>query len=268
MIENNELALKDVLKLVRTAAQPLVSPDYKPFVIVPDGFHVFDMVPRPLADYVKATLELDTPRAFIDYVNAYKTETTVCFATIAEKAADFEAIIDYHRPGKPARAAHRVLFTPKFSAAHLAWLDLAMGARTQEYFIEFLMNWGWTCESLEDADILELISNLEFKSVNNLATKRNLNGTVSLSYTEDVEGRAGGKRIEVPDSLLLFLPIFEGSSEIQLAVRIIYRIERNMLSLKFIIPHHQEIIRRELDNIIKAVAEETSVPVLPGQYKG
>lgn len=258
--------------MARIAAQPAVPMGYQPCLIVPDGYSVktVSKAPTPpLDDFIRARLTLDTPGAFCEYINTFKTETSLCFAALeSDNKACFEAILDYHKRDRPCRAAHRVSFLPTFSAAHKAWLDLAVNPRSQEHFIEFLMQWGWTCDAMDDADILELVSNLEFKSVSNLFTKRSMNGTVALSYSEEVQGHAGSKMVELPSVFRVAFPIFEGMPNSNLAVNVIYKVQQGTLTMKFLIPHHSEIVRNELMRIIVEITKETKIPVLPGAYSG
>ena len=129
-----------------------LQPDHPCLIAIPDGFTIHDVAklmqpyrerPRRITDVAR----LDTPGAFIDYANRFKTPDTALFVDFYSGTWAIEIVVDYHakrankEAAKPAAADyqhHRAIYVPRLHPTLVEWSGVFNGPLEQAEFAQFL----------------------------------------------------------------------------------------------------------------------------------
>lgn len=265
------------LELVRelvVAATAAHSPGPLPkTVFIPEGFEEKEIPALHeirLPDHIRQELTLVERESFTRYVKLYKGPTSQIFATVTAQGAKFVGVLDYHESGnerKPNHTLHVAQFNPEFSDEFKAWHSIDGKSLTQDQFLDHIRKWGYTIESHTDADMIEIVSNLEFKSdVQFLSKVERTTGGRKLAYSEVVQGSAssGSKQMVVPDSLGMESEIFAGGSKFNYGADLLYRPSGGQLKIIVELKRPHKVIKEAIDSLIADIKGETDIEPLIG----
>lgn len=224
----------------------------------------------PLPDHIRQVVKIVELESFVAYVKQFATATTRIFGSIGSNAANFTAILNYHEGGKEARpqhSSHKANYSPPFSEEFAAWFAGNAKLNTQETLLEHIRRWGFVITSHTEADLIELISSLEFSSQGQFASKiERTRGGRELTYNETVEGQGqmAGKKVTVPDGIVMKLPIFQGGKEYEVAADLLYRVQSGRLSIAWELKRVQKVIGDAVKDLVKDVEAGTGISVFVG----
>lgn len=242
-------------------------------IFVPPGFLQKEIPPLhkvPLPDHIRQQLTLVELASFNRYVKLYKGPTSQIFATVTSDGAEFVAVLDYHEQGnerKPNQTRHVARFEPDFSDDFKAWLALDGKPLTQDAFLDHLRRWGETITGMTDADMIEMISNLDFSTTGQFSSKvERTTGGRKLVFNEVVEGTVQGKekKIPVPDSLKLNSEIFVGGKKFDYVADLLYRVSGGRLTIYVELKRPHKVIKQAIDSMIEDIVAETDIIPLIG----
>jgi uncharacterized protein YfdQ (DUF2303 family) len=225
----------------------------------------------PLPDHIRQNVTLVELASFIAYIKQFGGSFTRIFGTTSSAGARFRAIIDYHEGGKdskPGHGQHVATYAPQFSDEFAAWHTANSKPHTQEQFLEHLRRWGYVVTSHTDADLIELISSLEFNTNGQFASKiERTRGGRQLTWNEVVEGtgQVQGKQVTVPDAITIKLPIFLGGREYEAEADLLYRVASGRLTIAWEIKRQQKLIFEAVKDLVKDVEEGTDRSVFIGE---
>lgn len=179
---------------------------FKPAALVGGGNKVVELeslLENPLQ--IGYEHKFDDLRGFIDYVNDYKTENTVCFAGNGKLIA----YIDFHKKDKPSWRKHIVSYDIKRSQrwgiwqnAHNKWMD-------QREFAEFLDTGLNEITVPTQADVLNLVKNFR-ATINFEIEHEDTPGGNNFCYRKTTKsGSTKKENIEVPEYLTITLQPFD-----------------------------------------------------------
>lgn len=255
------------------AVAPRVPGSLPATILVPDGFTT-EEIPAlheiPLPDHIRQEVELVECESFSRYVKLYKGPSSQIFAVVTEEGAKFVAVLDYHESGnehKPNHARHIAEFKPEFSDDFSAWLKANGKPMTQDQFLDHLRRWGSTITGMSDADMIEMVSNLEFTTSGQFTSKvERTTGGRKLTFNEEVEGSTQGKerKIPVPDSLKLESEIFTGGKKFAYTADILYRVSSGRLTIAVELKRPHKVIKMAIDSLIEDIVAETAITPLIG----
>lgn len=260
------------IALLARAGAALYKADGKePVLMVPYGYQVVTLDDRQLPDHIRVRLEFTEIESFLSYWKAYSNEHSKVFCEKSESAICFTAVLDYHKGSDPAHCQHIVKLTSAFSPEFKALRDLMKSSQSQSSMIEFICRWSWIITSHSDADLVEIMSNLEFTSTMKFSNKiKRLTNSFQLVSEEQHEGasRVGSQVIELPQRFSVELPIFEGCSPTAFDVELRYKVERNSESggvkIEAYVPRMVKIIRDEIENYRQELETSIDQQVLLG----
>lgn len=199
----------------------IVDPKKASLMLVPEGFKVENLdgmlpaSPKRKVEHVKLT----SLASFIAYVNEQKNESTRIFACLDKEPYTFRAIIDYHGVnGKPADwCEHDVVLTLAHSDQFKTWMKYNGEFMSQGDFAEFLKDNRMDIAFPDSASLATMVMRLDANVERNIRGKVQTNDGVMLSFEEKVSVTDGsGGTVRIPDRLGLSIPLFRGSSEIDL----------------------------------------------------
>lgn len=269
------------LELVREMVVAAVSPHspgtHKQIVFVPPGF-VQKEIPAlheiSLPDHIRQKLALVDRESFTRYVKLYKGPSAQIFGTVTQTGAKFVAVLDYHESGnehKPGYALHVADFNPQFSDEFAAWTAISGKFMSQEAFLDHLRRWGDVITSHTDADMIEIVSNLEFATSGKFSSKiERTTGGRKLIFTEEIEGSSGQKTqgetkaIAVPNEITMNSEIYRGGAKFDYKADLLYRILGGNLTIAIELKRPHKVVKEAIESLITDIKAETELDPLIG----
>lgn len=196
----------------------------EPYLVIPPGYQLTPVPyqrPRPVR--IEAQVELADVASFVSYVERYRTDATVLFASPA--AGEVKAVLDYHLPDAPSHCAHVARLVLQRSGEYVAWLELArpegvtqgsLAAHLDEHLADIRA--PEAPQVLKAVGEFNLRRNAIFKAATDVHSDR-----MQLLYEERDEAKGGGS-VVVPKQFLLGLPVYLGGKAWELTVRLGYRL--------------------------------------------
>lgn len=233
-----------------------------PIVVVPDGYKIEDLehlLDRPLRK--KGTTVFSDVPSFTWYVNEHGVPGSVVYLS-REKEPLFTAVLDEHGKDGPGWRQHRAQIKLVHSRQFTAWSSLA--TRDQKAFAEFLEDRVNEVATPDGASLFELVTNLEASQNASFSSYTKLsNGDARLVYNK--ETKAGNGTMEVPQKLMLFIPIWENSERTAVNVKLRFFLREGTVSFKLEIERIEDLVDAAIDNAIDFIREKTKMPVLRGR---
>ena len=153
----------------------------------------------------KRDIDFDDLRGFVDYLNDYQTEDTICFA---DQNA-IVAIIDGHKKDTPSWCKHKISYKYKRSHRWDLWVRNHNEWMSQEDFADFLDSGLSEIIEPTHGDVLDIVK--QFRATAKFEVNSDIAGGEKLEYTKEVKGGGFKKEdIEVPDYLTVMLQPYDG----------------------------------------------------------
>lgn len=193
------------------------APDFVGHVGVPAGWSVERIDDEDMLDHprrTKAIANLSDPASFIEFVQRYKTDSTIVWCGFNPQTFDlsFRVVVDDHRQGLPGWRSHQAIYTPGMSTEWKVWMSLNGKPQEQVAFAEFLEAHEpdiSTYENLPSSlDLMKMAT--EFQSVGEIKIKSKVSlqsGGVVLEYT-NAEDEATIKKMAFFEKFAIGIPVF------------------------------------------------------------
>jgi uncharacterized protein YfdQ (DUF2303 family) len=269
-MDNSKLIdINEIERLSVAASVPKIPTDRRQYMLKPDGYEIHEIPALhelPLPDFIKQKLKLVTLESFIRYLKGFGRSTTEIFGSVTDWGCQFFGVIDYHadgEEGKANRLAHVAEYAPKYSSEFAAWHTISGKAMTQDQLLDHLRRWGYTVTNFSDADLIELVSGLEFTTSGTFSSKvERTTGGRKLTYNEDVTANAPGssatpRTMTVPDKLEIKSAIFEDGDEFPYKADILYRVGGGRLTITIELQRVHQVVREAINAIITKIKTET-----------
>lgn len=272
---NNEAeAIRDMA--VRAANPVVLEEGALPYALIPEGHKVAELenlLPAPRATRRKVALA--DVASFIRYINLFKTEATQVFAD--QIRAKLVAVMDFDTRGAPAWAAHEALYLCPVSKEWEAWNSRNQRPAKQAEFLQFIednlpdivqaevdgrMVGPTAADMLEVARSIQAHKNIEFKSATKLQ-----DGTVQITYNEDINGTARGGQMAIPEEFYIGIPVFHGGDRYLIKARLRYRIESGVLAMWYDLYRHDRAMDDAFQDLAKAIHTGTGIEPLMGFHR-
>ena len=205
--------------------------------------------------------------AFIAYVNAFKMTATRIFYVQAGK---FLAVIDYHDStahGVAMHGDHLAYLDLTRSPEWITWANNSEKAMNQQEFAEFVEDNARDILQPSPMLMLEIATGLQatvgatFRSAINQA-----NGTVQLSWDEQVEGTVKGTGKAIPAQFQIGVRPFMGTERYPVDCRLRYRVAGGSLKLHYKALHLDPITEAAMEGIVAKVRDETGIAPALGSH--
>lgn len=246
----DEKAIKQVFDAARASVGVHKFDGEHAIAIVPQEFTVknlADLLPPPPRP--RESITLFSPKALAEYVSKFGAQNvTAIFAD--EPGGRYEAIMDYHEPGKPGRGTcdHRAVYNCPASEEWKVWTGWAGKTQSQADFARHIENNLPDIVAPAPADMLRVALTLQVKKDVNFESDLRLdNGQAQLRYEETVRGTTRAGDLTIPDQFTISIPVFEGTPRVQIGARLRYRLAEHKLTMWY------ELIRPE---VVKRAAIE------------
>lgn len=245
-----------------------------PYAIVPgpNGLEVLNLsslLKRDRPERKRGKLEFFDVQSFIDYVNEHKSAATRIFVQNQESPYTYTAIIDYHEPGEkglPDWQTHNAKLILKTSTEYDVWIARNTKGFTQNEFVEFLKDRRTDISEPDGAQLLEIAMTLEATSGARVTSKTRTNTGIHIEFKEDVAARAGKDgSLNIPESLKLFIPVFQGMSKEFIEADFIFRIDSGNIKFGYRLIQIETIIQDAVKEAQNIIHEKTKLPCYVGR---
>lgn len=249
----------------------ITAPDNATYLLAPHGYGVQNITPPHrravfLPDQIEQTLAVQNADSLIVYVERYKSDESMLFADI--RTDRIMAVLDYHDPvtGGHAHTAHRAQLDLMRSNEWEIWTRrAASGLMEQLEFARFVEENGADIIAPVAAELLESVRDLQVhRRVNFMRAVRTATDNVCFEYsdTTDLRTKTGG--IEVPNRIMLKLPVYFGEGEVELFAFLRWKFDDGKLSLGFALHRAEHVRQAVFKQVVERVGNATECPVVFG----
>lgn len=190
-----------------------------------------------------------SPRTYVDKVK----RTVLCVLN------DTEA-------GRAGHRDWRVLWEVKQSLSWAAWVHLAkQNYVSQRVLAEFIEDWRHTIVTPDAATLMELATDMQgHKGAEWRSGQRLKDGTIQVSYVEEVRATNREGVIEVPGALTIFVPVFDGEPPIEVQARLRWSVDDGKVTFRVVLPPIEEIEQGQMIVIGERLVEWAETPIVFG----
>lgn len=219
-----------------------------------------EFLERPLS--FKQSIRLVDVDSFAAYYKRFATSDTIIVADV-EKSI-ITASFDYGEDSsKPGWKRHHAMLILRKTPDYEKWCD-AHGMRySQEEFADFIQDMSHTVIEPTSASIIDMATNLRLQSSRSFTGKVNRsNGSMILSYTNDVKSGDGQQEASVPEKIHIAVYPYYASKVESVIVNLKVRLNQGS---PFFIPELDQHWKFEYDafnEVVKRVEEATGASAL------
>lgn len=256
MSETKDLEVVRDLTLQSVAPRALVEGAI-PYALVPEGYNIQELeklLPAPVR--IRQDVKVNDVASLQAYLAIEDPEKhAVVFADVpAGGELSVLAVLDYHRPGAPSFAAHRVKMVFQRSAEWKAWAGQDKQGMAQEAFAQFVEANLPDIVEPSGADLLEIAKSIEAtKGVSFASAIRRDNGQREFKYSETIEGSARAGTVAIPERFVLGLRPFAVSEPYRVEAALRYRINSGNLVLWFELVRPHKVIEAAFNDVVAAL---------------
>lgn len=255
---------------VKAAGAPLVvkTDEGREFLVLPDSMTSKDVtepnaVQALLPDHIRQGVTLQTVDSLVEYVNGFKTDTTLLFADI--QANSIRALLDYHSAAAPLHVAHVATMALPFSEEWRTWTGIDGRLMPQLDFARFLEENAADIAAPSGADLLEACRDLQARrKVNFTKAIRTSSDNENFEFTDETEARSKGG-VELPTKFLLNVPVYFGEAPTELFAFLRWKLDDGALTLGIKLHRAEHVRQAVFKQIVVAAAEKTGRPVVFGK---
>jgi len=261
-----------IARLVAGAANvPTILPDAwgRQHAFTPRGPGIYertDITPKgailPKPAFIDQLVNIDQAGSLIEYVNRFKTDDTVIFADVDE--LEVHAVIDYHKAASagPGLVEHRAVLKLSHSHEWDTWNAISGRMYDQKSFARMLDVNSDDIASPAAATLLETVMDLEMATTVSVARKLQSSG--SSRGANNVHRETTGTVL--PPFFTLSIPVFTGEPKVDVKAMTKDSQDGNTgkISLGLELVRTRILVETELARISRAIAAETTVPVIMG----
>lgn len=297
IIEGDAKAIIGMMRDLHGNTKVTVGPDGAEAMVLPSGLklesikHLIDEY-RDHPERREGVATMQSVASFVDYVNRFKNENTVVFASQADHASGqntgLHAIIDHHHAGADGQARfgrHQCRYDFPLSEEWRAWGKVDGVPMSQEEFAELLEDRifdvrdpyddkiGESAKEFSNAlnarlaspgELRDLGKGLQVRIGQEATQLHNVQtGESTLQFSEEHKD-AKGQPLRVPGGFVLGVPVFSEGRTYQLCARLRYRISG---SVKWVVKLHRADIlyQHAFNEACEQVQASTVCPVFRGQ---
>lgn len=243
-------------------------------VVTPEGCErdVIDFEPmHPRPRRAKGTVVVATVDSFCNLVASLSggfagTAGADNVTRVYADEAGVIAVLNDNDAGRPGWCDHRVYLPFTADNRYGAWVQASGRMMEQVAFAEFIEDNVEAVNQPTGADMLELAQS--FRASRNAtfsSDKRLKSGQTQVTYQEVLEASAGkAGNIEIPDELLLVVPILKRGPAQQVRVKFRYRLHDGQLTLGVRIVSRDDVWQQAVDDAVEAIQKKLAITVVYG----
>lgn len=247
------------------AADPKAIDGGAPFVMVPSDAIVRSVEEHLLAPTrARGTITLHDAPSFVRVVNDHCDGGSRIYMT--ETPTRFVAVLNESAKNEPGWRDHRAVYECPMSVEWVTWTAAHKKAMTQADFAQFIEDNLPDIVSPDSATILEVSRSIEAKkSVAFASAVRLSNGQSELAYEEKIEGTAAKGKLQIPETIVLGIPVLKGGPLYKVEARLRYRIDgSSRLHLWVDLLRAHKVVEHAVAEVRKLIGDSVLIPILAG----
>lgn len=268
-IDLNDSALQRIGALA-VAAQSIQTHEGTTHLVLPQGFQHVDITGAIEAaqdhpNRKRGIVQLRDVGSFIEYAQHQKSED-IGYMYADPDARTLTAVFNDQRSvDYPGWRDHRAVYTAELSRELDTWIRNNKQPKEQEDFAVFLEdNIADVVDPSGDV-LLAVALTLQAKTEVNFGSSRRLdNGQVQLTYTENIEARAGAGSIEIPREFSIGLRLFKNGDGYRIKARLKYRLSAGKVKFWYELDRPENAIEDAFKAYVEK-AKESGYTVLIGK---
>lgn len=168
--------------------------------------------------------------------------------------------------GLPGHRDWQVFWQVDRSLAWAAWMKLAQANYvSQKVLAEFIEDWRQTIVTPDAATLMELATDMQgHKGAEWRSGQRLKDGTIQVSYVEEVRASNREGVIEVPGALTIFTPVFDGEPPIEIQARLRWSVDDGKVTFRVVLPPVEEVEQSQMLAIGTRLVEWGATPLVFG----
>ena len=257
--------------LAERAATPttIKTPDGRQYLVLPNGMKVQEIsdehelaLSKPR--YIEQAVTLQTQQSLIDYVNTFKTDSTLLFADIG--ANTIVALIDYHAAKQAEQLAHRATLMLPHSEEWKLWTGISGRLMGQLEFARFIEENSADVRVPSAGDLLDAVRDLQVRrKVNFTKAVRTASDNENFEYAEETSAASKRGEVEIPTKFVLGLPVYFGELDTELHAFLRWKLDEGALSLGVQLHRVEHVRQAVFQQIVLKVSEETRCAAVFGK---
>lgn len=178
------------------------------------------------------------------------------------------AVLNDQRSTNPGWRDHRVSFKAEYTPEFQKWLghDGSGRAMTQTEFAEFIEDNFADITEPAAHQLLEVATTIQATSgINFASAKRLQDGQTQLTYSENIEARAGATgALAIPKEFALGLRVFKNGDGYKLRARLKYRLGGGSVKFWYELDRPERVVEDAFKGYVEQVREKSGYVVLLG----
>jgi uncharacterized protein YfdQ (DUF2303 family) len=233
----------------------------------PAGVHQIDLTGEKYKDQPTRKTGTTTVRdsaAFLTYYAKHHDADTEVYSDIERLSVT--AVLDANTATSARWGSHRLVLGLRTTKAWNEWTANSGKLMPQDTFAEFLETHLPDLVQPDSATMLEIAQSIqastkgEFQSASRLQS-----GTRKFVFTEETNATAGQRgELEIPEVFKIAVIPFEGAVRYSVNARLKYRINRNELTIGYLLEQPEERLANAFLEITDLIAAGIDTPILNG----
>jgi len=200
---------------------------------------------------------VNTVESFIAYAKHHAGDAATTMWVDAATGV-IVAVFDDHSAEQARWGEHRAQLVLEWSPAWLRWREHDRKMLSQEDFAEHVENSIPDIASPSASDLLEMAQTISMTTQATFRSAKRLHdGRTQLTYNEELQTSAGSSgEMEIPKELTLMLAPFVGEEAIPVIARLRTRLNRETLTIGYILERPDELVREAVEALTGRVRAE------------
>lgn len=225
------------------------------YAIVPDDYHLEDLEEfqdRPRR--ATGTFTAHSIESFLSYFNRFGDPNSVIFCDM--ESNKLVARLNHHEVGdKPRHGDHQAKYTAPYSLEWQRWKKADGNRMTQIDFAFFMEENASDVVDPDAATMIEVSQSLKATKKGQFVSDQRLsNGSIQFTYDESIDATTGRKKLQVPETFVIGVPIFYGGPRYKLDARLRFRIgDDGKLAMWFDLHRAMHAERQAFEDVVEKV---------------
>lgn len=223
---------------------------------------------------IVAKVNVDTAESLQDYVNAYKGDSSVLFASL--RVDRIVCILDYHEDQDRSEKLrqrfcnHVATLTLPLSLEWQAWTGIDGQMMDQLTFCRFLEDNREDINSPDAASVLEACRDLQgLRNVDFRSVAREDSDNVAIEYKDERSTASKNGSTSLPAEFTLAIPVYFCGEVVKVAACLRWRLsDDGALTLGFALRRAERIKQETFHAAVEKISDATQVPAIYGRPHG
>lgn len=243
------------------------------YAVLPPGYTKADLESyHPAPRRIRTKMNAEQAVSFCEYFNRFKTPDSLLFASreqgVIAGGLDYHAANTGQTVAGPSWCSHWAFYKPQHSIEWKRWSGVDGQPMNQSALAQFLEENALDIREPASADVLEVCRSLQIKRKVAYESGMTLqNGNQAIQYIEQDDAKTKGD-IEVPQKLVLGIPVYFGGDAWKVEVWLRYRLSEGKLGFILQIHRKEYLLEDAFKAVVGQIESLCSIKALYGKTEG